>query len=73
MNNFEIVVTYENVVSSYIPAGWSRPKKEFRYTKKSKFFERFIQAMNYIQNLEKMSNVAEILYINHKTGETKKF
>ena len=70
MNNFEVVVTWENVVSSYIPAGWSRSKKEFIHTKKSKFFERFIDAMNYIQNVGKMNNAIESVYKNRKTGET---
>lgn len=73
MNNFEVAVTWENVVSSYIPAGWTHSKKEFSYTKKSKFFERFVEAMNYIQNVEKKNNAVEIIFTNHRTGETKKY
>ena len=73
MNNFEVVVTWENVNSSYTPTGWSHSKKDFSYNKQSKFFNRFIEAMNYIRNVETKNNVVGIVYINHKTGETKKY
>lgn len=28
---YEAVIVFENVVDSYTPAGWSRPKKEYEY------------------------------------------
>ena len=73
MENFEVKVKWENIVSSYIPQGWTHSKKETEYIEKSKKFEKFVDAMNYIRNVESKNYAIEITYINHKTSEIIKY
>ena len=70
---YEAVIVFENVVDSYTPAGWSRPKKEYEYREHKKKFDRFVDIMGYLSNISQRTDVVKAEYINHKTGERKEW
>ena len=70
---YEAVIVFENVVDSYTPAGWSRPKKEYEYREYKKRFARFVDIMGYLSYISQRSDVVKAEYINHKTGEKKEW
>lgn len=65
---YEVIVVFENVVSRYTPAGWSRSKKEFEYREYKKTFPRFVDVMGYLYSISRRNDVVKAVYINKKTG-----
>ena len=70
---YEAVIVFKNVVDSYTPAGWSRPKKEYEYREYRKGFARFVDIMGYLSYISQRNDVVKAEYINHKTGERKEW
>lgn len=70
---YEAVIVFENVVDSYTPAGWSRPKKEYEYREYKKKFARFVDIIGYLSYISQRNDVVKAEYINHKTGERKEW
>lgn len=68
---YEVVIIFENVVSSYTPQGWSRSKKEFCYREYRKKFDTFVGCMGYLSAISYRNDIVKAEYINHKTGEKK--
>ena len=73
MNNFSVVVTWQNSYSTYRPQGWTHAKKEFYEKTTTKEFSRFVDAMQYLHNVSSYAGALRALYVNHKTGETKEY
>ena len=70
---YEAIITFENVVNSYTPQGWTHSKKEFSYKEYRKKFDSFVGCMRYLYSLYNRANVVKAEYINHKTGVRKEW